>query len=95
MTRTYHCNKNFINNHQAVVHIDGTARPQIISLKQNKKYYDLVKTYCERNNKKALINTSFNAHEQPIIISPELAIKCLLDRRIDVLVISDYMAKVK
>tara|TARA_B100000989_G_scaffold297250_1_gene282486 strand:- start:391 stop:2109 length:1719 start_codon:yes stop_codon:yes gene_type:complete len=93
MTRTYDCDEKFIRDHEAVVHIDGTARPQIISPEQNLRYYDLVKTYCERNKKKALINTSFNAHEQPIIISPNLAIKCLLENRIDVLVLSDFLVK--
>ena len=95
MTRTYNCHEDFINNHKAVVHIDGTARPQIIKPDQNYNYYNLVKTYCDRNNKKALINTSFNAHEQPIIISPDLAIDCLLNNRVDVLVISDYLVKIK
>ena len=47
------------------------------------------------NKKKALINTSFNAHEQPIIISPDLALKCLIENRVDVLVLSDYIVKVK
>lgn len=93
MTRTYHCFQSFINDHKAVVHIDGTARPQIISPDFNKRYYDLVKTYCDRNKKKALINTSFNVHEQPIIISPDLAIKNLLENRIDTLILSDYLVK--
>ena len=95
MTRTYDCYENFSKEHQAVVHIDGTARPQIISPNLNNRYYSLVKTYCERNKKKALINTSFNAHEQPIIISPDLALKCLIENRVDVLVLSDYIVKVK
>ena len=45
------------------------------------------------NGEKALINTSFNAHEQPIIISPDLAIKCLIENRIDILVLSNYIVK--
>ena len=68
---------------------------KIISPNLNNRYYSLVKTYCERNKKKALINTSFNAHEQPIIISPDLALKCLIENRVDVLVLSDYIVKVK
>ena len=95
MTRTYNCKTDFILKHPAVVHIDGTARPQIIKAEHNQRYYDVIKTYCERNNEKALINTSFNAHEQPIVISPDLAIKCLVENRIDILVLSDYIVRRK
>ena len=45
--------------------------------------------------KKGPNQTSFNAHEQPIIISPDLALKCLIENRVDVLVLSDYIVKVK
>ena len=93
MTRTYDCKFEFKKKHPAVVHVDGTARPQIIKPEHNKYYYDLIKTYCVRNGEKALINTSFNAHEQPIIISPDLAIKCLIENRIDILVLSNYIVK--
>ena len=93
MTRTYNCKSDFKKKHPAVVHVDGTARPQIVKYEHNKCYYDLIKTYCVRNAEKALINTSFNAHEQPIIISPDLAIKCLIENRIDILVLSDYIVK--
>ena len=39
----------------------------------------------------ALVNTSFNVHEQPIILSPDLAIKGLLQNWIDILVLSDFI----
>ena len=91
MTRTYKCQLSFRKKHPAVVHVDGTARPQIIKKKHNPRYYDVIKNYCVRSNEKALINTSFNAHEQPIILTPDLAIKSLLQNRIDILVLSDYV----
>ena len=91
MTRTYKCQSTFIKKHPAVVHVDGTARPQIIKREHNQRYYDVIKTYCDRNNERALINTSFNVHEQPIIISPDLAIRGLLQNRIDILILSDYI----
>ena len=91
MTRTYKCHDSFVKKHPAVVHVDGTARPQIIKKEHNQRYYDVIKTYCERNNEMALVNTSFNVHEQPIILSPDLAIKGLLQNRIDILVLSDFI----
>ena len=91
MTRTYKCKSSFIDRHPAVVHIDETARPQIIKKEHNPRYYDVVKKYCDRNNEMALINTSFNVHEQPIILTPELGLKGLFEDRIDALVLSDYL----
>ena len=44
MTRTYNCKTDFILKHPAVVHIDKTARPQIIKAEHNQRYYDVIKT---------------------------------------------------
>jgi|TARA_B100001964_G_C14258518_1_gene613859 carbamoyltransferase len=90
MTKTYNCFEEFKKLHKAVVHIDGTARPQIVTKELNGVYYEIVKLYCDKTNEKALINTSFNLHEEPIICTPQDAIKCLLSNCIDVLIIEDY-----
>jgi carbamoyltransferase len=95
MTRTYDCHRDFIRQHPAVVHIDGTARPQIICREHNPRYYDVVMSYCRKTGEKALINTSFNAHEEPIIRTPDKAIRNLLEDRIDALVLGDYLVSVK
>ena len=44
---------------------------------------------------KALINTSFNQHEEPIVCSPYDAIRSLLANNIDVLAIGSYLVKRK
>jgi carbamoyltransferase len=90
MTRTYECTDKFIEKNPAVVHVDGTARPQIVYKDDNTEYYNLVKKYCDLTGEKALINTSFNHHEEPIVCSPEDAIKSLINGNIDVLVMGEY-----
>jgi carbamoyltransferase len=70
----------------AVVHIDGTARPQIIDRITNPLYYDILKRFKEKTNVPCLVNTSFNAHEEPIINTPSEALVALRDNRIDFLV---------
>jgi carbamoyltransferase len=70
----------------AVVHVDGTARPQIIHRTQNQLYYDILHAYERQTGIPALINTSFNVHEEPIINRPEEALRALLDKRVDYLV---------
>jgi carbamoyltransferase len=70
----------------AVVHVDNTARPQIIHRTQNALYYDILHAYERQSGIPALINTSFNVHEEPIINRPEEALRALLDKRVDYLV---------
>src|SRR6266481_1515293 len=70
----------------AVVHVDGTARPQIIERRQNPLYYDILAGYKALSGVPVLINTSFNVHEEPIINSPDETARALADRRIDFVV---------
>ena len=95
MTITYNCREKFIKNHPAVVHIDGTARPQIISKNDNPEYYEVVKKYCNMSGDSALINTSFNLHEEPIVCFPIDAIKSLIRGAIDILIIGNYQVVLK
>lgn len=67
----------------AVVHVDGSARPQTIRRVDNPLYYDVLALYCRRTGLPVLINTSFNVHEEPIVDTPEQALRSLADGRID------------
>ena len=70
----------------AVVHVDGTARPQIIHRAQNPLYYDILAAFKKRSGLPTMINTSFNVHEEPIINRPEECAQALLDDRVDFVV---------
>ncbi len=67
----------------AVVHVDGTARPQVIERSTNPLYYDILEHYEQLTGIPALINTSFNVHEEPIINKPEEALRALQMGRVD------------
>lgn len=67
----------------ACVHVDGTARPQLIHRDQNPVYYDVIQAYEQITGIPALINTSFNVHEEPIINRPEEALRALKEERVD------------
>jgi carbamoyltransferase len=71
---------------EAVVHVDGSARPQIIHRDINPLYYDIVVAFERRTGIPALINTSFNVHEEPIVNRPAECVRALVDRRIDFVV---------
>lgn len=67
----------------AVVHVDGTARPQVLRRSDNPTYYDIIAAYEKRSGIPLTINTSFNVHEEPIINKPEEALKALMQGRVD------------
>src|SRR5262249_27243580 len=70
----------------AVVHVDGSARPQTIARDTNPLYYDLVSAFARETGIPVLVNTSFNVHEEPIVNTPQECAKALVDGRIDFVV---------
>lgn len=67
----------------AVVHVDGTARPQIVRRADNPVYYGVLEAYERATGIPVLINTSFNVHEEPIVNHPHEALKALTSGRVD------------
>jgi carbamoyltransferase len=70
----------------AVVHVDHTARPQIIRDADNPLFAAILRRFRDRTGVPVLINTSFNVHEEPIVNRPEECRKALLDGRVDFVV---------
>lgn len=77
----------------AVVHVDGTGRLQTIDKNSNPKYYQLIKAYHDKTSIPLILNTSFNIRGEPIVCTPEDAIKCFLNTEIDYLVLGNYLIK--
>ena len=73
----------------AVVHVDGTARPQVIERSQNRLYYDILAAYKARTGIPVLVNTSFNVHEEPIVNAPDECAQALAEGRIDYVVTAE------
>lgn len=93
MTITYDTDEQFHEELQATVHVDGTARPQIAYKEKAPLYYDILEEFYKSTGCGALVNTSFNTHEEPILSSPETAIKALRDNRVDYLVMGNHLFK--
>jgi carbamoyltransferase len=70
----------------AVVHVDGSARPQTIERETNPLYYDILAAFERESGLPVLVNTSFNVHEEPIVNKPSECLKALVDGRIDFVV---------
>ena len=73
----------------AVVHLDGTGRLQTVSKDINEWYYNFLKVWQKESGVPILLNTSFNDRE-PIVETPEDAIKCFLGTDIDYLYFPQY-----
>jgi carbamoyltransferase len=72
--------------------VDDTARPQTVTAEDNPDAYALIKSYEEITGLPILINTSFNMHEEPIVCSPNDAIRAFLLGRLDALAIGSFIA---
>lgn len=77
----------------AVVHVDGTARPQTVSRAANPLYWNLIDAYRQRSGIPLLLNTSFNVHEEPIVCFPANAVQALSEDRIDCLALGPFWAE--
>ena len=74
----------------AVVHVDGTARPQTVSRKTNPRYWQLISEFDKLTGVPMLLNTSFNVQE-PIVCSPKDAIKTFRNANFDALVLENHL----
>ena len=74
----------------AVVHVDGTARPQMVSRKTNPRYWNLINEFKKITGIPMLLNTSFNVQE-PIVCTPQDAIKTFKNANFDALVLENNL----
>lgn len=93
MTITFNCTEWMAKSCPGVVHIDNTARPQMVSKQDNESMYKILSYYNDITGLPVLINTSFNMHEEPIVCSPYDAIRAFKLGHLDYLAIGNWLAK--
>jgi carbamoyltransferase len=91
MTITFDVFPEWVKKASAVCHVDGTARPQVVKESANPSYYKILKEYEKRTGLPLLVNTSFNMHEEPIVCTPEDALRSLEKGCVDVLSIGSFL----
>ncbi len=84
-----------IDEAPSVVFIDSSTRVQTVDNRHNKRYYDVLKAFDKRTGVPIILNTSFNRSGEPIVCTPEQAIRGFKISKLDFLAIGDYLAERK
>src|SRR5262249_59869758 len=75
----------------AITHVNGTARVQTVSSKDNPDFHSLLKAVGKTTGREMVLNTSFNLKGQPIVNTATEAIKTFLGTGIEALFLEDYL----
>ena len=81
------------NKIPAVTHVDNSARHQSVTKDSNLKFYKLIESFYTKTEVPVLLNTSFNGPKEPMVETPEDAIKTFLDINLDILVINNFIIR--
>ena len=85
-------NRSTIN---AVTHLDGSARVQVVREKDNSKFYKLLQEFHAETGMPMVVNTSFNVRGEPIVCTPKDALYCFFASNIDLLVLENFVLEKK
>jgi carbamoyltransferase len=77
----------------AVVHVDGTARPQAVSRQHLPRYWELIEQFRQLTGIPVLLNTSFNLRGEPIVSTPRDAIRDFVSSPLDILILENCVVK--
>ena len=94
MAMTFDCTPTMRAESPAAVHVDGTARPQVVSRDDQPDFHAILTAYKRRTGIPTLINTSFNMHEEPIVCTIDDAVRAVLAARLPYLAAGDFLAEV-
>jgi len=75
----------------AVTHVDYSARIQTIRRQDHPLFYELVEEFFKKTGCPVIINTSFNVRGEPLVCSPQDAIRCFMRTQMDYLVIGGFL----
>ncbi|HEY4455156.1 MAG TPA: carbamoyltransferase C-terminal domain-containing protein [Pseudonocardiaceae bacterium] len=77
----------------AIVHVDGTCRPQLVRPEVNPRYAELLARVGERSGLPIVLNTSFNLAGEPLVCTPTDAIRTFYASPLDGLVLGSTIIR--
>ncbi len=93
MSFTFEVNPKRAKEIAAVAHVDNTARIQTLKREDNTRYYDLLSAFEKLTGLPLLLNTSFNIDGEPIVESPQDALRAFLYSGLHLLVLEDFLVE--
>ncbi len=75
----------------AITHVDGTARLQTVTAKDNAEFHELLRAVGRVTGREMVLNTSFNVKGQPIVNTPREAIETFLNTGIEYLFLENTL----
>ena len=92
MIKTFDVKKKYRDNIEAVLHpTDKTTRPHVVSREVNPRFYELIDEFRKITDIPLVLNTSYNDHGEPIVCTPQDAIRVFYGTGLDILILEDYM----
>ncbi|MFH1850113.1 MAG: carbamoyltransferase C-terminal domain-containing protein [archaeon] len=91
MAVAFDCTRWMRQKSPGAVHVDGTARPQIVTWERCPGLHRILSSYLRMTGLPSVINTSFNVHEEPIVCSPRDAVGAFMQSGLDALAIGKYI----
>jgi len=77
----------------AVTHVDYSCRIQTVSKENNPIFYELLNEFYRETGCPLIVNTSFNVRGEPLVCSPEDAIRCFFNTKMDYLMIGEFLVR--
>lgn len=91
MLIAFNAKKESLNDIISASHIDRTVRIQTVNKNECPHYWKLIESFRQETGIPALLNTSFNDKDEPIVCSPADAIKTFLSCGLDHLVVGNFI----
>ncbi len=74
----------------AVVHVDGSARPQFVHRQTHSLYHRAIEEFARITGVPSVLNTSFNVKGEPIVCTPRDAVRNFYSCGMDVLYLGSF-----
>ena len=79
---------------KAVLHVDGSSRPQMVC-NENKEYRMLLEKVKKNTGDGIVLNTSFNIHGEPIVCSPRDALETMLRTKTRYMILGNFFVELR
>jgi len=93
MILTDYAREEYADKIPAVVHVDGTLRPQTVDKELNPRYWKLINEFFKISGIPVVMNTSFNLKGEPNVCHPTDAVRTFFTSGLEVLYIGNYKVK--